>query len=108
MAYAGREAASSCREDPLIASASSTTATAAAASRPGQTPVRITPPFPSPPIAAPSSNIFSTTCTSPTAVSVTGQPFRPAASLTICEVDRVVTTGPGRRDVTAATASAKV
>lgn len=53
-----------------LASALNERSTATRLSRPRCASARITPPFPSPPILAPSSRILSATLTSPTAVSV--------------------------------------
>ena len=44
-----------------------------------------------------SSIIFSTTCLHQLELEKAGQPFARAASLTACDVDRVVTTGPRLR-----------
>jgi hypothetical protein len=55
---------------------------------------RITPPFPSPPIGAPSSRIRTATFTSPTGVRIACTPASRATFSTIWLLDRFVTTGP--------------
>src|SRR6266576_2714330 len=70
-------------------SSDNTNARATGASRPTCSAGYITPPFPSPPIAAFSAMIFRATCASPTAARTTRAPNSRAASSTTSDVDKL-------------------
>src|SRR5882724_9373712 len=96
IAYRGAAATSSLTRLPSRAGRVSSSAAATGASRPACRAGYITPPFPSPPITAPSRTMARATWTSPTGVRTTSAPQSRAASSTTRLVERLQTTDGDR------------